>query len=182
MYLMFKNCSSLTSLNLSKFNTSNVVETAYMFSECSSLKSLDLSNFDTSKVSNMDYMFNGTSCLESLDISNFNTSNAKQIKGVFNNSQNLDFINLLNYTGKDIFRNNNKTENLIICINTFEQIEDSTGNYLKEKNVTIKCPIPKQSSENKTSSNILFDNKKILLNLTLVSMIILSILKLLKIF
>ena len=30
---------------------------SYMFGECSSLTSLDVSNFDTSNVTNMDFMF-----------------------------------------------------------------------------------------------------------------------------
>ena len=38
---------SLTSLNLSNFNTYNVKDMSYMFNECSSLISLNLSNFNT---------------------------------------------------------------------------------------------------------------------------------------
>ena len=54
---MFCACRSLTSLDLSNFNTSNVIYMLNMFRECKSLASLDLSNFDTSKVTNMDAMF-----------------------------------------------------------------------------------------------------------------------------
>ena len=35
---MFFNCSSLNSINLSSFNTSNVIDMSYMFYYCSSLK------------------------------------------------------------------------------------------------------------------------------------------------
>ena len=38
---MFYNCSRLTSLNLSNFNTNNVNNMSYMFSFCSSLTSLN---------------------------------------------------------------------------------------------------------------------------------------------
>ena len=38
---MFNECSSLTSLNLSNFNTNNVNNMSYMFNECSSLTSLN---------------------------------------------------------------------------------------------------------------------------------------------
>ena len=38
---MFSNCYSLTSLNLSNFNTNNVNDMSYMFSGCSSLASLN---------------------------------------------------------------------------------------------------------------------------------------------
>ena len=43
---MFKRCSSLTSLNLSSFNTANVILMGGMFSSCSGLTSLNLSHFD----------------------------------------------------------------------------------------------------------------------------------------
>ena len=54
---MFSFCSSLTSLNLSNFNTNNVTDMRYMFSDCSSLTSLNLSNFNTNNVTNMSKMF-----------------------------------------------------------------------------------------------------------------------------
>ena len=38
---MFFSCSSLTSLNLSNFNTNNVKDMSYMFRNCSSLTSLN---------------------------------------------------------------------------------------------------------------------------------------------
>ena len=40
----------LTKLNLSKFNTSKVTDMSAMFYACESLKTLDLSNFDTRNV------------------------------------------------------------------------------------------------------------------------------------
>ena len=75
MSYMFYNCSSLTSLNLSNFNTNNVKDMSYMFSSCSSLTSLNLSNFNTNNVNNMSYMFYNCSSLTSLNLSNFNTIN-----------------------------------------------------------------------------------------------------------
>ena len=77
---MFQLCSSLTSLNLSNFNTNNVQNMRSMFSECSSLTSLDLSNFNTNNVQDMSYMFKEYSSLNSLNLSNFNTNNLKDMK------------------------------------------------------------------------------------------------------
>ena len=54
---MFKGCSSLTSLDVSKFDTQNVTNMSNMFDGCSSLTSLDLSNFKTQNVTNMGDMF-----------------------------------------------------------------------------------------------------------------------------
>ena len=64
-----------SSLDLSKFDTSNVTNMGSMFRGCGSLKSLDLSKFDTSNVTNMRSMFSGCQSLTSLDLSNFDTSN-----------------------------------------------------------------------------------------------------------
>ena len=41
---MFSECSSLTSLNLSNFNTNNVKDMGNIFSGCSSLVSLNTEN------------------------------------------------------------------------------------------------------------------------------------------
>ena len=50
---MFSDCSSLTSLNLSNFNTNNVNNMSRMFDCCSSLNSLNLSNFNTYNFTDM---------------------------------------------------------------------------------------------------------------------------------
>ena len=53
MSYTFYNLISLTSLDLSSFNTDNVKDMSYMFEYCRSLKSLNLKNFNTSKVTKM---------------------------------------------------------------------------------------------------------------------------------
>ena len=55
---MFCNCNRLTSLDLSNFNSQNVINMKFMFSNCTSLESLNLSNFNTTNVTNMGNMFN----------------------------------------------------------------------------------------------------------------------------
>ena len=71
---MFAQCSSLTSLDLSSFNTSKVTDMRGLFDGCKNLTSLNVSSFNTSNVKYMDAMFRGCSSLTSLDLSNFNTS------------------------------------------------------------------------------------------------------------
>ena len=61
MWKMFKDMSSITSLDVSGFDTSNVTDMRSMFYGMSSVTSLDLSNFDTSNVTDMTDMFFGTS-------------------------------------------------------------------------------------------------------------------------
>ena len=54
---MFKQCSSLTTLNLSSFNIINITDMRYMLYNCSCLTSLDLSNFNNKNVKYMSNMF-----------------------------------------------------------------------------------------------------------------------------
>ena len=70
---MFYECSSLQSINLSSFNTTNVKDMSLMFYECSSLRSIDLSSFNTTNVEDMTWMFFGCSSLkkENVKISNY---------------------------------------------------------------------------------------------------------------
>ena len=91
---MFSNCSKLTSLDLSNFDTSSVTNMSSMFGYCRGLTSLNLSGWDTSKVTNMSWMFDGCSKLTSLDVSNFDTSNVISMSGVFRSCSNLTSLNL----------------------------------------------------------------------------------------
>ena len=63
---MFYSCQNLSSLDLSNFNTANVVDMAHMFYNCSALTSLDLSNFNTKKVRYMNSMFSDCSALTTI--------------------------------------------------------------------------------------------------------------------
>mgnify|MGYP003293709474 CR=1 FL=1 len=55
---MFHNCSNLNEITFGEyFKTNNVTTINSMFNGCSKLTSLDVSGFDTSKVINMGYMF-----------------------------------------------------------------------------------------------------------------------------
>src|SRR5574344_1861964 len=89
---MFFDCISLASLDLSSFNTKNVKDMSYMFEHCSSLTSLDLSKFDTGNVRNMKLMFYCCSSLASLDLSSFNTEYVRNMKYTFNYCPQLERI------------------------------------------------------------------------------------------
>jgi surface protein len=51
---MFYGCSSLLSLDLSAWDTSNVCNMSYMFADCYNLRSLDIRNWDTSGLEEFD--------------------------------------------------------------------------------------------------------------------------------
>jgi len=97
MEYMFSYCSSLTSLDLSNFNTSNVTSMSSMFSYCSSLTNLDLSSFNTSAVTDMEMMFYDCSSLTSLDLSSFNTSAVTDMTAMFDNCSSLTNLDLSSF-------------------------------------------------------------------------------------
>ncbi len=78
---MFCSCG-LTSIDLSHFNTENVISMYAMFYWCQGLTRLDLSSFNTAKVQNMQRMFR-SSTITSLDLSSFNTSSVTNMAEMF---------------------------------------------------------------------------------------------------
>ena len=102
MYNMFNSCKSLTSIDLSSFNTENVTNMAAMFAYCSSLTSIDLSSFNTSNVTNMEHMFDGCTNLTSLNLSNFNTSKVEDMGWMFLNCSNLTNLDLSSFDTSNI--------------------------------------------------------------------------------
>ncbi len=93
---LFKNLSSLTTIDLSYFDTSNVTNMSGMFQGCSSLTTLDVSNFNTSKVTDMSWMFSSNG-LTSLDLSNFDTSNVTTMASMFYFARYITDLNISSF-------------------------------------------------------------------------------------
>ena len=50
MSYMFSDCYNIINLDLSSFDTKNVIDMSYMFYKCYNMTNLDLSSFDTKNV------------------------------------------------------------------------------------------------------------------------------------
>ena len=94
---MFNNCLSLTSLDLNNINTNRVTDMQYMFSNDIALISLDLSFLETSKVKNMYAIFKDCKSLKSLEISNLDTSSVNNMMYMFYNCESLISLDLSNF-------------------------------------------------------------------------------------
>lgn len=105
--ISFRYCSSLTSLDVSSFDTSAVTSMESMFNGCRSLTSLDVSSFDTSAVKNMYRMFSDCNKLTSLNLSNFNTSAVTSMGNMFNNCVGLTSLDLSNFDTSAVTDMNN---------------------------------------------------------------------------
>ena len=86
---MFYGMRSLTSLNLSNFDTSKVTNMQYMFSVTTELTTLDLSSFDTSNVTNMGWMFAFNNSEKIYVNNDFNTSKLTSFSNMFKESKKL---------------------------------------------------------------------------------------------
>ncbi|EOL9681485.1 BspA family leucine-rich repeat surface protein, partial [Listeria innocua] len=92
----FDGMQNLTAIqNLDRLDTSNVRDMNRMFINTRSLSSVDVSNFDTRQVKDMSGMFYGTG-IDSLDLSSFNTSQVTDMSSMFYLS-NLKQVNLANF-------------------------------------------------------------------------------------
>ena len=76
LYSFFEECTSLESIDLSSWDTSELFSTYNMFASCTKLKSITFGeNWDVSGVSDFSNMFYGCSALESVDVSDWIISN-----------------------------------------------------------------------------------------------------------
>ena len=84
MNRLFAYCSSLTSLDVTHFNTAKVTNMNSMFDSCSSLTSLDVTYFNTANVTGMNNMFYSCSALTTIYASdNFVTDKVEYSYNMF---------------------------------------------------------------------------------------------------
>ena len=94
---MFCNCFELEYLDLSNFDTSNVIDMEIIFNGCQKLKELNgTKNFNTHNVKLMTAMFQSCFELKNLDLSNFDTYNVENMKFMFNECYKLKEIKGVN--------------------------------------------------------------------------------------
>ena len=101
MYAMFNECNELAFLDLSNFNTINVMDFGIMFQECFELKHVDISNFNFKNAKNIRWMFN--KCYKLKEIKGINIiNNLKDINknGIFDDCPNLKNISNYEYKNK----------------------------------------------------------------------------------
>ena len=143
MDFMFSGCPKLvnafgengnenrTGLDVSGFNTENVIGMSGMFQNCSGLEFIDVSGFDTSRVITMDYMFqncsklknllneDGTQGLTGLDVSGFDTSEVTTMLSMFQSCNQLEFIDVSGFdtarctSMQSMFRSCSKLRNVM---------------------------------------------------------------------
>ncbi len=94
MYAMFKNCSSLITVDLNNLDTSKVTSMSDLFYGCSSLTNLNINNWNVGKVTDMSQIFAYCSKLSKIDLNSWNTSNVKDMTNLFWHCTNLTEVNI----------------------------------------------------------------------------------------
>jgi len=100
--LMFYRCKDLIDLDLSNFNTENIINMSGMFSNCTGLEKINLKNLNTEKVTDMSWMFNECTALTSIDLSSFKTDKVENMGKMFNRCESLANINISNFNTENV--------------------------------------------------------------------------------
>ena len=118
-------------LDLSDWDTSNIMGMGGMFSNCYALTNLDVSGFNTSNVTIMISMFSNCYALTNLDVSGFNTSNVTDISSMFEHTGNVNMIDMSKW---DLSKINDNGFNNIFKGSYCENIKLPNMNLKKEFN------------------------------------------------
>ncbi|MBQ9238199.1 MAG: BspA family leucine-rich repeat surface protein [Treponema sp.] len=97
MYEMFRDCRKLKTLHVTGFMTGNVTNMSCMFAFCESLTLLDVTHFDTSNVTTMASLFSGCSALKTLNLLKFDTSSVSTMEQMFQDCTSLTELDLSNF-------------------------------------------------------------------------------------
>lgn len=93
MQRVFGNCASLTSLDLTSWNTSKVTNLFSLFNGCTNMVSLDVSNWNTTSIKQMTYAFSGMPQLTTLDLSKWKVV-LTGAQGIFMGNSSLTSLDL----------------------------------------------------------------------------------------
>ncbi|WP_365301678.1 BspA family leucine-rich repeat surface protein [uncultured Prevotella sp.] len=133
MSLMFSNCTSLETLDLSSFNTEKVTSMATMFENSKNLRSIKLpKGFIGSSVTNLKATFSGCESLTELDLSGSNSENVKDMSEMFNGCSALSKLVLTDFKTEQV----STMESMFCNCSTLETLDVSSFNT---ENVTTMC-------------------------------------------
>ena len=152
--------SQATTLNVTNFDTSNVVNMNGMFQH-SQATIIDVSNFDTSKVTDMSYMFAG-SYATTLDVSSFDTSKVTDMRYMFSVSKattidlsNFDTSNVTNMSG--MFQGVQVTT---IDLSNFDTSKVTNMGYMFRSSQVTTLNLSNFNTSNVTYMGFMFDSSK----------------------
>ena len=125
MHLMFSNCTSLETLDLSSFNTEKVTTMATMFEKSKNLRSIKLpKGFIGSRVTRLNATFCGCENLTELDLSGSNSENVKDMSEMFYGCKALSKLALTDFKTGQV----TTMESMFLNCSTLETLDVSSFN------------------------------------------------------
>lgn len=127
--------SKFSTLDLSKFTTSNVIDMSNMF-DGASVTTLDLSNFDVKNVTNMQAMFNQCISLSSLALGDFESVKVTNMQAMFQHCRVLERLTFINFKTdavtnmKNMFSNCCKISSLDLSSFKTDNVTDMSGMFI----------------------------------------------------
>ena len=94
MRYMFFRCTSLTSIDLSKLNTSKVTDMMGVFEKATALEKVDVRGFDTSKVTNMESFVYDCTSLKDIKLGSMSATYVTTTQNMFRNCPALTHLDL----------------------------------------------------------------------------------------
>lgn len=134
MKFLFSNCVSLSTLDISGFNTENVTSMRRVFEYCGALSELKLEGINTQKVTDMDGMFAFCSALESLDLSSFNTRNVTKMILMFYYCNHLQSLSL----GLNFVITNSTNKGKMMCDHLASEVASCTISCLQATRTSLE--------------------------------------------
>ena len=128
---MFRNCSSLKSVDLSGWDTSALYSMNYMFSGCSSLEEIDLSDWDetysTSHYAN--YMFYNCTSLKKAKLGAGVGYSLYNADSMFYNCSSLEEIDLSTWTSLNLY----DADNMFAYCSSLKELDLSASSYIRPR-------------------------------------------------
>lgn len=151
----FSGCSSLTEIDVSGWDVSNVEYGYSVFAGCSSLTELDLSNWDISKFNALRELFDGCTNLRNVFMLNWNSSTCTTMYHMFNNCKNIKLLDFSTWDFKLV-------TNMVLMIDGCTSLETIIFNNIDLRNVDTTYQLSSSSLpllknvivKNSTAANI----------------------------
>ena len=143
---MFSNCTSLSSIDFSHFNSDFIINTSYLFNKCYNLENIKFPYFNTSNVTNMSHMFGECESIKTLNLNHFNTINVTNMSEMFFCCYKLENLNIENFNTEKVTKMNHmfyqctllKNLNLLFKTDNVLDMSFMFFNCISLDNLTIK--------------------------------------------
>lgn len=119
----FYHCRSITELDTSNWDTSNVKNMSNMFFYCIKLIHVDVSGWKTDKVKDMSFMFACCGKLWSVKVDSWNVENVKNMAGMFAYCKQFIILNLDGWNTKNVTNMERMFLNCIMLSNIIGMID-----------------------------------------------------------